>query len=153
LTISPGYVYIARKESELCGKGQLRSQRDAQRKPRSTTRIARWYNSIPYRDQAQRREYDREYKQKQRSEGWTKKGLDKRLTENEVVTAEDLRDLLNEVIAEARDADGASLALETKLRIKLRAVEIGLRVIEITDHERRIAALEEHVNESTPVEN
>ncbi|MEI7826310.1 MAG: hypothetical protein WCI87_00705, partial [Euryarchaeota archaeon] len=75
------------------------------------------------------------------------------VTEIELETAEDLRGLLNEIITETRDADSASLGLETKLRIKLRAVEIGLRVIEITDHERRIATLEEHANESTPVEN
>jgi hypothetical protein len=46
-------------------------------------------------------------------------------------------------LTEARTADGSSLALEAKLRIKLRAVEIGLRVIELTNHEQRIAALEE----------
>ena len=108
---------------------------------------------MPYKDSAQRRAYDKAYKKKRRSQGRTKKWLDNRLTENEVATAEDLRDLLNEVIAEARDADDTSLALETALRIKLRAVEVGLRVIEITDHERRIAALEDHANESSPVEN
>ena len=116
---------------------------------------------MPYKDENKRREYDKEYKRKQRSEGLTKKGLDMRLTEIELETvteieletAEDLRGLLNEIITETRDADSASLGLETKLRIKLRAVEIGLRVIEITDHERRIATLEEHANESTPVEN
>ena len=102
---------------------------------------------MPYKDEKQRREYDKAYKRKQRSEGWTKKGLDKRLTDVQVETADDLRDLLNEVIAETSDADTASLGLETKLRIKLRAIEIGLRVIEITDHERRIAMLEEHVHE------
>ena len=108
---------------------------------------------MPYKDSAQRRAYDKAYKKKRRSKGLTKKGLDNRLTENEIATAEDLRDLLNEVIGEARDASGDSLALETVLRIKLRAVEIGLRVIEITDHERRIAVLEEHANEPTPVAN
>jgi hypothetical protein len=108
---------------------------------------------MPYKDETQRREYDAAYKRKRRSQSWTKKGLDKRLTDVQVETALDLRDLLNEVVAETRDADIASLGLETKLRIKLRAVEIGLRVIEITDHERRIAMLEEHVDESTPVEN
>lgn len=106
---------------------------------------------MPFKDHTRRREYQKAYKRKRRSEGWTKKGLDKRLTEVEVETAEDLRDILNEVIAETRES--ASLNLETKLRIKLRAVEIGLRVIEITDHERRIAALEGNGNEPTPVEN
>ena len=51
-----------------------------------------------------------------------------------------------------RNADSSSLELEPKLRIKLRAVEIGLRVIEITDHEQRIAALEEQSHESAPIE-
>jgi hypothetical protein len=66
-----------------------------------------------------------------------------RLTALEIKNAEDLSDLYNEVVEEARNADGSSLQLEAKLRIKLRAVEIGLRVIEITSHEQRIAALEE----------
>jgi len=100
---------------------------------------------MPYKNEKQRRDYDKAYKRKQRSEGWTKKGLDKRLTDAQVEAAEDLRDLLNEVVAETRDADIASLGLEAKLRIKLRAIEIGLRVIEITDHDRRIAMLQEHV--------
>jgi ribosome-binding protein aMBF1 (putative translation factor) len=98
---------------------------------------------MPYADPQQRREYDKARKQKQRSQGWTKKGLDNRLTALEIKTAEDLCGIINEVVAEARDADGASLELAAKLRIKLRAVEIGLRVIEITNHEQRIAALEE----------
>lgn len=106
---------------------------------------------MPYNDETRRREYDKEYKRKRRSQSLTKKGIDKRLTEIEVETAKDLRDLLNEVIAETRDS--TSLDVEKKLRIKLRAVEIGLRVIEVTDHERRIAALEEKGNEPAPITN
>jgi hypothetical protein len=106
---------------------------------------------MPYKDITQRREYDKAYKQKQRAEGLTKKGMDTRLTAIEIETAEDLRDLFNEVVAEVRNADSSSLDLEPKLRIKLRAVEIGLRVIEITDHEQRIAALEEQ-SHGAPIE-
>jgi hypothetical protein len=65
--------------------------------------------------------------------------MDSRLTTLEIKEAEDLRGLVNEVVDEARNADGPSLPLEAKLRIKLRAVEIGLRVIEITNHERRMS--------------
>jgi uncharacterized coiled-coil protein SlyX len=97
----------------------------------------------PYADPEKRRAYDKERKQKQRSQGWTKKGVDNRLTALEIKTAKDLCSILNEVVGEARNADSASLELAAKLRIKLRAVEIGLRVIEITNHEQRIAALEE----------
>jgi ribosome-binding protein aMBF1 (putative translation factor) len=97
----------------------------------------------PYADPQRRREYDKERKQKQRSQGWTKKGVDNRLTALEIKDAQDLCGIINEVVDEARNADGASLELAAKLRIKLRAVEIGLRVIEITNHEQRIAALEE----------
>jgi hypothetical protein len=106
---------------------------------------------MPFKDQNRRRAYDKAYKLKRRSEGWTKKGLDNRLTESEFETADDCRDLLKEIVTETSEADTASLSLEKKLRIKLRAVEIGLRVIEITDHERRIAALEEGANEPTSV--
>ena len=106
---------------------------------------------MPYKDRTQQREYDKAYKRRQRAQGWTKKGLDNRLTESDFETAHYCRDLLAEVITETREADSVSLSLEKKLRIKLRAIEIGLRVIEITDHERRIAALEEGANEPTSV--
>ncbi len=97
----------------------------------------------PYADPERRREYDKERKQRQRAEGRTKKRVDTRPTALEIKNAQDLCALVNEVVAEARNADGASLELAAKLRIKLRAVEIGLRFIEITNHEQRIAALEE----------
>lgn len=108
---------------------------------------------MPYKDEKRRRAYDKAYKQRRRCEGWTKKGLDKRLTDIEVETAEDLRDMLNEIWAETRVADSPSLKSETKWRIQLRVVEVGLRVIEITNHERRIAALEEETNEPARIEN
>lgn len=108
---------------------------------------------MPFKDRTKRREYDKKYKRKRRLEGWTKKGVDKRLTDVEVATARDICGLLNEVVTETREADSASLNLETKLRIKLRAVEIGLRVIEATDLKRRVAVLEEHGHESNPIEN
>ena len=97
---------------------------------------------MPYKDPKRRREYDKAYKCKQRAEGLKKKGIDKRLTTVDIKTDEDLRALFNEIIAEIHNADNSMLDLEPRLRIKLRAVEIGLRVIEITDHEQRIAALE-----------
>ncbi|HYB59615.1 MAG TPA: hypothetical protein VEB88_05155 [Candidatus Acidoferrales bacterium] len=98
---------------------------------------------MPFADPQRRREYDKERKQKQRAEGRTKKRLDTRLTALEIKNAKDLCSIINEVVDEARNADTGSLELAAKLRIKLRAVEIGLRVIEITNHEQRIAALEE----------
>jgi hypothetical protein len=69
--------------------------------------------------------------------------MDTRLTPAEIETAHDLRGLFNEIVAEVQNADGSSLQLELTMRIKLRAVEIGHRVIEVTNHEQRIAALEE----------
>jgi hypothetical protein len=36
--------------------------------------------NMPFKDPARSREYDKAHKQKQRSEGWTKKGIDNRLT-------------------------------------------------------------------------
>ncbi|HYC19392.1 MAG TPA: hypothetical protein VEF35_02065 [Candidatus Bathyarchaeia archaeon] len=98
---------------------------------------------MPFADPTRRRAYDAARKRKQRAQGWTKKRMDTRLTPVEIETAEDIKGLFNEVVAEVRTAEDSSLGLEAKLRIKLRAVEIGLRVIEITNHEQRIAALEE----------
>jgi hypothetical protein len=74
-----------------------------------------------------------------------------RLTDVQFATADDLRGKLYQVWAEANDADNASLKPETRLRIQLRVVEIGLRLVETTDLERRVTALEESENESTPV--
>jgi hypothetical protein len=98
---------------------------------------------MPYANAERRREYNKAYKRMQRAQGLTKKSIDTRLTPLTLKTAEDLRGLVNEVVEEARNADASSLTLEAKLRIKLRAIEIGLRVIEIRNHEGRIAALEE----------
>ena len=98
---------------------------------------------MPYANAERRREYNKAYKRMQRAKGLTKKSIDTRLTPVKLTTAEDLRGLVNEVVDEARNADASSLTLEAKLRIKLRAIEIGLRVIEIRNHEGRIAVLEE----------
>jgi len=97
---------------------------------------------MPYSDPKRRREYDAAYKRRQRARGLTKKGVDTRLTAIEIGT-EDVCGLFNEVVAEVRSADNSALPLEAKLRIKLRAVEIGLRVIEITNLEQQIAVLQE----------
>jgi len=52
------------------------------------------------------------------------------------------------VIAEVRNADDSSLGHEAKLRIKLRAVEIGMRVVELSNLAQRLAAVEEKVNDA-----
>jgi len=94
---------------------------------------------MPYSDPARRRAYDTQYKRRHR--GWTKKRTDMRPTQAEIETTEDLRGLFNEVVTDLRHAD--DLKLEARLRIKLRAVEIGLRVVEIHNLEHRIIAIEE----------
>jgi hypothetical protein len=98
---------------------------------------------MPYKDPEQRRAYDAAYKQKQRAQGLTKKGMDTRLTPAAIAMTKDVHGLFNEAVTEVRTADASELGLEAKLRIKLRAVEIGLRLVELTNHEQRIAALEE----------
>jgi hypothetical protein len=98
---------------------------------------------MPYADPQRRREYDAERKRRQRAQGLTKKGKDVRLTPAAIEMTNDIHGLFNEVVTEVRTADGSALGLEAKLRIKLRAVEIGLRVVELTNHDQRIAALEE----------
>lgn len=70
-----------------------------------------------------------------------KKRTDTRLTPAAIETTKDIHGLYNEVVAEARNADASSLKLEAKLLIKLRVGEIGLRLIEVTNHEQRIAEL------------
>jgi hypothetical protein len=97
---------------------------------------------MPYKDREQRREYDKRYKRRQRAEGLTKKRFDRCPTPATEIT-EGVCDLFNEIVTETQNADDSALKLEAKLRIKLRAVEIGLRLIETTNLEQRIAALEE----------
>ena len=63
-------------------------------------RIGGKTRKVPYKDETKRCEYDKTFKQKRRSEGWTNQGLDMRLTEIEVETAQGPRDQLNEVVAE-----------------------------------------------------
>ena len=108
---------------------------------------------MPYKDREQRRKYDAAYKRRQRAQGRTKKGVDRRLTAPEIEMTKDVCDLYKEIIAEAQSADVSSLTLEAKLRIKLRAVEIGLRLIETTNLGQRIAALEEQRHEQKRTEN
>ena len=98
---------------------------------------------MPYKDLEQRREYDAAYKRRQRAQGWTKKGIDRRLTPPEIEIPKTSAIYSTEIVADAQNADDSSLTLEAKLRIKLRAVEIGLRFIETTNLAQRIAALEE----------
>jgi len=97
---------------------------------------------MPYTNLEQRREYDKRYKRRQRAEGWTKKRFDRCPTPATEIT-EGVCDLFNEIVTETQNADESSLKLEAKLRIKLRAVEIGLRLIETTNLAQRIVALEE----------
>ena len=78
---------------------------------------------MPYSDPARRRAHDAVYKRRRRTEGWTKKRIDTRLTPAEIETAHNLRGLFNEVIAEVQNADDSSLQLEAKLKIKLWAVD------------------------------
>jgi hypothetical protein len=100
-------------------------------------------HKMPYKDPEQRREYDAAYKRRQRAEGQTKKRTDNRLTRPGIEITNHVCNLYKEIVAETQNADASSLTLEAKLRIKLRAVEIGLRLIEATNHEQRISALEE----------
>ena len=98
---------------------------------------------MPHADPARRRAYDAARKRRERAGGWTKKRLDTRLTALQIETARDVCDLFNEAVAEVRTTGNSSLQLEAKLRTKLRAAEICLRVIEIRNLEGRITALEE----------
>jgi hypothetical protein len=66
----------------------------------------------PYADPQQRREYDQARKQKQRSQGWTKKGVDNRLTALEIKNAQDLCSIINEVVDEAATPMAMLRALE-----------------------------------------
>ncbi len=107
---------------------------------------------MPYANAHRRREYDKDYKRRQRARGWTEKRLDKCLTEGKFETPDDIHAMLSQIWADTNDVKNASLKPETRLRIQLRVVEVSLRLIESTDCERRITALEGRANGSTPVE-
>jgi len=59
-----------------------------------------------------------------------------------IETIEDLRNLLEMAIAEVQEA-GPLLQPDAKARILLKAVKVGIKVIDRTSIEQRITALEE----------
>jgi hypothetical protein len=96
-----------------------------------------------YANPARRRAYASASKRTRLARGWTKIRIDTRLTALENETAEDPRGPFNAAVTEVQNADSSSLRLEATSRIKLRAVQISRRIIEVSNHEQRIAALKE----------
>lgn len=90
---------------------------------------------MSFKDPVKRREYQREYNKRRRG------GLSKNLATHliRLETAYDLRVLLEEVITEVRASD---LNTEPKARILLEAVKTGIKIIEVTNLETRLRALE-----------
>lgn len=98
---------------------------------------------MPYKDVKKQRQYQREYNKKRRG------GINKNIAtaQTRIETAEDLRLLLQnvvDVISNSKD----ELELEAWARILLKAVEVGLKLVEVTDLEKRLTALEVHLGES-----
>lgn len=69
-----------------------------------------------------------------------KKEMVNRLTTIE--TIEDLRCLLDEVIDRIKSATDDQLSYEVQIRLLLKAMEVGLRIVEFTDLDKRVTALE-----------
>lgn len=59
-----------------------------------------------------------------------------------IETIEDLRCLLDEVIDRIKSATDDQLSYEVQIRLLLKAMEVGLRIVEFTDLDKRVTALE-----------
>jgi hypothetical protein len=97
---------------------------------------------MPYKNPEKQRQYQREYNKKRRG------GLIKKTATHKtrVMTAEDLRVLLEEVVETVRQARD-DLELEAWARILLKGIEVGIKIVEVTDIDRRLTALEERAHE------
>ena len=93
--------------------------------------------ALPYKDPEQKRQYQREYNKKRRG------ALSKNIASNEtrIETAEDLRLLLQEIVGTVRNSRG-ELDLESWARVLIKACEVGIKIIEVTNLEARLSALE-----------
>lgn len=95
---------------------------------------------MPYKDPEKRREYQRQYQKEYNKK--RRGGLIKNLANPQTLeTAEDLRELLQHVVTVVSTSQG-DLELEAWARILLKAVEVGIKIVEITDLEERLRALE-----------
>ena len=101
---------------------------------------------MPFKDPVKRREYQRNYNNKRR--GGLPKNLVTRTTRIE--TAHDVSDLPNRVV-DTIEMEGDALELEAWGRILLRAVDVGLKIVEVTDIEKRLIALEEAMRLATRI--
>jgi ABC-type amino acid transport substrate-binding protein len=92
---------------------------------------------MPYKDPERKRQYQREYNRKRRG------GLSKNAASREtcIKTAEDLRLLLEDVVETVRKLRD-ELELDAWARILLKAIDVGIKIIEVTDIEQRLTALE-----------
>jgi len=100
---------------------------------------------VPYKDKDKAREYQRNYQRKRRAMannklnkvGYSDQGITQQLR---LETLEDLRAVLERIMAEALYDE--SLDLGVKGRIISQLLTVGIRLIESTDLEHRIEALE-----------
>ena len=95
---------------------------------------------MPYKDKEKQAAYQREYQRMKRA--GESKTLSKTLNPQDIQTAKGLRDLLTEVIAEVRAAQGDVFL---KARLVGYLVSIGLKAVETADLEARLQELEERI--------
>ena len=101
---------------------------------------------MPYKDKDKAREYQREWQRKRRSKSNNMVGSTDQDTTLQLDTLEDLRAVLERITGEV--LYDTSLDLGVKGRIIAQLLTVGIRLIEGTDLEHRITALEERAEMS-----
>jgi hypothetical protein len=100
---------------------------------------------LPYKDKDKARTYQREYQRRRRSGsrvGLTDQGLTCRFE-----TLNDLRIVLEHITSEVHNTE--DLDVGVKGRITAQLLTVGIRLVEGTDLERRIKALENRQSKAT----
>jgi len=92
---------------------------------------------VPYKNPEDKKQWQREYNKKRRG------GLVKNIVTREtcINSAEDLRVLLEDVVDAVRQSRD-DLDIEAWARILLKGIEVGIKIIEVTNIEQRLTALE-----------
>jgi hypothetical protein len=95
---------------------------------------------MPYKDPNKQREYNREYQRKRRSmkDGYTH-GTKQTSIDFTLSTADDLKAVLENVISDLLRAD---IDVGVKGRVAAQLLQVGCRLLETSDIERRLEALE-----------
>ncbi len=112
----------------------------------------RWWQRVPHKDEADRREYQREYQRKRRAgltQAKTRQALEGLPADLRVETAADILELLGWAVSLVQGAEDVDPIVRARAIGYL--ANVALRAVEVADLDARLIALEEaNANELAP---